>query len=166
MSTSAISVDLGQGSALTLSTHAAQKLFAKLRKHLEPSGQSEPLEVLPEAHPMWDHHSGGDRHSRPQWAVEDLDEARVTLRGLSPKTRVFFDIVLSEPGRLFTSTEIIDREPDVFASPSAVAGALLGFTRHADRAGRPLPFYWWEGSPTRYAVRPSIAEVFLRARQS
>lgn len=161
-----ITIELGQGSALQLSTHAAQQLLAQLRGLLEPAQQFEPLEVLPEAHPMWEHHSGGSRHQRPQWKMDDLHEARLTLRHLSPKARVFFDIMLEEPGRLLTSTEIIDRAPDVFASPSAVAGALNGFTQHADRADRPLPFYWWAGPPARYAVRPSIAEVFLRARRS
>lgn len=166
MASEPITVQLGQGSALQLSTHAAQQLLTQLRELLEPAQQSEPLEVLPEEHPMWEHHSGGFRHQRPRWTLDDLHEARLTLRNLSPKARVFFDIMLEEPGRLLTSTEIIDRAPDVFASASAIAGALNGFTSHADRADRPLPFYWWAGPPARYAVRPSVADVFIRARRS
>ena len=60
--------------------------------------------VLAEDHPMWDHHSGGRRHDGPP---------------------------LPEPGRLFTSFEIVEARGEVFRSVNAVAA------RERTPAGRP-----------------------------
>lgn len=122
--------------------------------------------VLDQHHPMWDHHSGGDRHIGKQWELPDaLDDAAEERANLSPMARPFFELLLSHPGRLWTSEEIMQELP-IFKSPAAVAGSLNGFVRHKNANGRAFPFYWWEGAPgtpTRYAVRPSVAEVFLAA---
>ena len=35
-------------------------------------------------------------------------------------------------------------------------------------SGRRYPFYWWRGngSPTRYAMKPAVAELFRQARRA
>jgi hypothetical protein len=127
--------------------------------------------VLDEHHVMWHHASGGSRdRADRQWTMGDLAEAAITLDAISSKKAgVFFDLLLGQPGRLFTSEEIMAAAPDTFASPYAVAGSLNGFRKHVERAGRVYPFHWWEGDThgtlTRYAVRPSVAAVFDAARQ-
>lgn len=122
--------------------------------------------VLDDDHVMWDHHSGGDRHKGEPWAQPGaLDDARALRRYLPTMGSAFFELLLSEPGRLFTSEEICEQLP-MFKSPAAVAGSLNGFVKPKNENGRPFPFYWWEGAdgkPTRYAVRPSVANVFIAA---
>ena len=129
-------------------------------------------DLLAESHPMWDVASGGSRN-RPgtTWTMEDLTEAAVLLDAIEgKKAGAFFDLLLAEPGRLLTSDDIISAAPDTFTSAYAIAGSLNGFRKHVERAGRAYPFYWWEGTdndtPTRYAVRPSVASVFNAARRS
>ena len=127
---------------------------------------------LDENHPMWDVASGGSRN-RPgeTWTMEDLSEAAVLLGAIrGKKAGAFFDLLLKEPGRLLTSDEIMSATPGTFSSAYAIAGSLNRFRKHVERAGRAYPFYWWEGTdsdkPTRYAVRPSVANVFNAARRS
>ncbi len=121
--------------------------------------------VLSEDHPMWDHHSGGNRNTGERWDTnEGLEYARSLRRYLPDKASAFFEMLLREPGRLFTSDEIARSLG--LKSPSAVAGALNGFVKPGRENKRPYPFYWWEGAdgrPTRYAVRPSIAAAFIAA---
>lgn len=124
--------------------------------------------MLEENHPMWDHHSGGDRHEGVGWSLpEALEDARKTRRHLADlKAKAFFDLLLSDPGRLFSSDELVALLPNHFNSPAAVAGCLNGFVKPCREFRRPFPFYWWEGAdgkPTRYSVRPSVAKVFNAA---
>ena len=126
--------------------------------------------VLDDDHVMWDHASGGSRNLPGRaWTMGDLAEAAITLDAVAgKKAGVFFDLLLDHPGRLYTSDEIIAAAPETFASAYAVAGSLNGFRKHVERAGRVYPFHWWEGdahgTPTRYAIRPSVAAVFNAAR--
>lgn len=127
------------------------------------------LLTLDEHHPMWDHASGGDRnHPDRQWKMTDITKAAITLDGIAKnKAGVFFSILLEQPGRLFSTAEIIERAPATFKSAYAVAGCLNGFTRHCERTGKVYPFYWWEADEalgTRYAIRPSTAAVFRSAQ--
>jgi len=63
--------------------------------------------VLSEDHPMWDHHSGGNRNTGERWDTnEGLEYARSLRRYLPDKASAFFEMLLREPGRLFTSDEI------------------------------------------------------------
>jgi len=136
-----------------------------------PVGHSTEGSVLADDHVMWDHASGGNRNDASrQWTMNDIAEAAITLDAVKgKKAGVFFDLLLDHPGQLFTSADLVAAAPDVFASAYAVAGSLNGFRKHVDRAGRVYPFHWWEGdsegTPTRYAVRPSVAAVFNAARQ-
>lgn len=152
------------GVQIALSEAVSQKIAAVLPKD-KSGGAPSPL-VLSEDHPMWDHHSGGDRHHGHPWvSPEALEDARVTRRHLPEKASAFFELLLSEPGRLFTSEEIVAAIGSL-KSAAAVAGSLNGFVKPCRETGRPFPFYWWEGAdgkPTRYAVRPSVAAVFIAA---
>lgn len=158
-------IALASGVTLELDEEALARIVAQLPN--EDGGiAAVPNSVLPDGHPMWEHHSGGDRHQAPDFGDGDEYEALITRRGLSPKASVFFEELLSAPGQLLSSDHFVTRFPEVFESASAIAGALNGFRRHCDRAGRAFPFCWWEGRggvPTRYAIRPAVAQVFLRA---
>lgn len=153
------------GMQTILSEAVVAQVAAVLPSTKQATGVLGPL-VLAEDHPMWDHHSGGDRHHGHPWVMPDaIDDARSTRRYLPAKASAFFELLLSEPGRLFTSEEIVDAI-DTLKSPAAVAGSLNGFVKPTNDNGRPFPFYWWEGAdgkPTRYAIRPSVAKVFIAA---
>jgi hypothetical protein len=157
-------VDLGPGVKLHLTGAAAARLRATL---VLPKAPSEGNAVLGDGDLMWEHHSGGDRSSGVPWSLpEALDDARDLRRNLPAKGSAFFELLISEPGRAFTSDEIIGLLREHFTSAHSIAGALNGFAKPCERTGRPFPFYWWEGtngSPTRYAMRPSIALVFIAA---
>lgn len=153
------------GFTLLLSPADVQKVISLVAVPTQPSSGNAPV-VLDENHPMWDHHSGGDRHVGEQWVLPDaLEDAAEERAALSPMASPLFELLLSHPGRLWTSEEIMHELP-IFKSPAAIAGSLNGFVRHKNSNGRAFPFYWWEGppgTPTRFAVRPSVAEVFLAA---
>jgi len=156
------------GVTVELDSFAVKQIIA-LAVDVPPSRQlSEGRMTLPEDHPMWEHHSGGGRHGGKPWTMPvDLDGARQLRRHLAGKAcGVFFDMILVEPGRLFTSQEIVDANPEVFSSASAVAGSLAGFVKPGEELDRAFPFTWWEGAdggPTRYAIRPSVASIFVAA---
>jgi hypothetical protein len=156
---------LSEGSFLLRLSMAEATRIASLTAARTKSPPDQTVE-LDEHHVMWDHHSGGDRHGGDPWTLPGaLDDASALLRHLPEMGAAFFELLLSQPGRLYTSQEIIDALP-MFRSPSAVAGSLNGFVKPLKANGRPFPFYWWEGAdgkPTRYAVRPSVAAVFLAA---
>ncbi len=131
-------------------------------------GEATAVPFLSDHHPMWQHYSGQERHRGRAWSMpEDLPGAREPRRHVAGMAcGTFFEMLLSEPGRLFTSEEIVAAHSDVFASANAVAGCLNGFVKPTEELGRPFPFYWWEGAdgaPSRYAVRPSDAAVFAAA---
>lgn len=162
-----VRIELAEGIALELDE--VQRV--RLQHLLGSAGPQGPAgagdgTTLPDDHPMWDHASGGDRQAGIEFHDGDEHLARSLRRGLSRNARLFFEHLLREPGRLVSVVEIIDAYPDTFASPSTIAGSLTSFSRACKRAERSLPFYWWQGragAPTRYAVRPAVAQVFLRA---
>lgn len=159
-------IKLGPGVEIIVDDQTRRRLLVELADEPEADGAAGPVTDLPPDHPMWGHHSGGDRHATPEYSDGDEDAARKLRRGLSPKAKVFFEEILTRPGHLFESQHFLDTFHDVFESHNAVAGCLHGFTRHCERDGRSFPFYWWEGregTPTRYAIHPHVARVFLRA---
>lgn len=164
---SAVRIELSDGVTLELDDAQRVRLIHLLGgEDVEQNGSADPEVVLVDGHPMWDHASGGDRQAGVEFHDGDERLAFALRRGLSTKASVFFEHLLHEPGRLVSVTELIETYPDVFSSASAVAGSLTSFSRACKRVERSLPFYWWEGRapvPTRYAVRPAVAQVFLRA---
>ncbi|GGP87320.1 DUF6416 domain-containing protein [Streptomyces griseomycini] len=127
---------------------------------------------LAEADPRWAGHSGGEGHDdAPEWGPEDLGRAAVFLAELAPQARQVFEHLLRNPGRRVHCTELVD---EVLGGPNGgdparrVAGVLSGMSKARGRSGRRYPFHWWEApegsAGATYAVRPSVAAVFLAAR--
>nr|WP_221645860.1 DUF6416 domain-containing protein [Streptomyces sp. SID7804] len=127
---------------------------------------------LAEDDPRWAEHSGGEgHHDAPQWRPEDVERAAVFLAGIAPQARQVLEYLLRSPGRTVHCTELVD---EVLGGQGAgdparrVAGVLSGMSKERAHSGRRYPFHWWEategGTGATYAVRPSVAAVFLAAR--
>ncbi|MCH5676796.1 DUF6416 domain-containing protein [Streptomyces sp. CME 23] len=93
------------------------------------------------------------------------------LDELAPQARRIFEYLLRNPGRGFHCTELVDKAlgGSNGADPAKrVAGVVYGMTKAYDDSGRRYPFYWWEApegsAGATYAVRPSVAAVFLAAQ--
>lgn len=124
---------------------------------------------LPTEHRLWDLHSGGDGHRvMPDWnPSEDIEPARNFYEAVGGKAKIFLDILIDHPGRLFTVQEIRSLAGDtVFMNSHSLAGSLQGLTKPREESKLRFPFRWWEGPPTRYAMRPDIAALFQRARST
>lgn len=127
---------------------------------------------LTENDPRWAEHSGGEGHyGAPEWGPEDLERAAVFLAELRSKARQVFEYLLRNPGRGIHCTELVDKAlggPDEADPARQVAGVLKGMRKAHDNSERRYPFYWWEapegGAGATYAVRPSVAAVFLAAQ--
>lgn len=120
---------------------------------------------LPDDHPIWDQHSGGDGHSAfPEWSDGDEAAARMLYRASGAKAQVFLDLLMRHPGELLTSEQLIDLAPDVFsAGRRSISGALSSMSAPREASRRRFPFYWWKGDPTSYGMRAGVAVVFTRA---
>ncbi|MFJ5220325.1 DUF6416 domain-containing protein [Streptomyces sp. NPDC088354] len=127
---------------------------------------------LIETDARWAQHSGEEGHyGAPEWGPEDLERAAVFLAELPAQTLRVFQYLLRNPGRSIHCTELVD---EVMGGPNEgnpahhVAGVLSGMSKAHGNSGRRLPFHWWqapEGSiGATYAVRPSVAAVFLAAQ--
>lgn len=114
--------------------------------------------------PRWNHHSGGTGHSGPEWTAGDLNEAIDFYGYLRNKARVFTDLLIDHPGVVLTVDDLCELSADTFTGPSSVAGAIKGLRKPKVVSGRRYPFYWWAGSPTGYAMKPSVAALFRKAR--
>jgi hypothetical protein len=129
---------------------------------------------LAEADPRWAEHSGGEGHNdAPEWGPGDLERAAVFLAELAPQARQVLEYLLRNPGRRIHCTELVDKVlggPDGGDPARRVAGVLSGMSKARSRSGRRYPFHWWEApegsAGATYAVRPSVAAVFLAARLS
>lgn len=129
-------------------------------------------EYLAETDPRWAEHSGEAAHyGAPEWGPEDVERASVFVAELAPQARQVFEYLLRHPGRRIHCTELVDRAlggPNEADPARRVAGVLSGMSKGHGNSGRRLPFYWWEAPKglfgATYAVRPSVAGVFLAAR--
>ncbi|MGW5258255.1 DUF6416 domain-containing protein [Streptomyces sp. NPDC004012] len=93
------------------------------------------------------------------------------LTELAPQGLRVFEYLLRNPGRRIHCTELVDRVlggPNERDPARRVAGVLSGMSKGHSNSGRRLPFYWWEApegsAGATYAVRPSVAAVFLAAQ--
>lgn len=126
---------------------------------------------LTEVDGRWGEHSGGTGHDGTEWGPADVERAAVFLDELAPQALLVFEHLLRNPGREFHCTELVD---EALGGASGVdpayrvAGVLSGMRRARDNSERRYPFAWWEAPQGRtgatYAVRPSVAAVFLAAR--
>lgn len=168
---SEVRLPIGPGMELSLSQARAEELMMTLKSQLEGSSteasESHSRLVLPDDHPLWEQHSGLDGHRlHPEWdASVDLAIAEAFYRPIGGKAKVFFDLLIDHPGQQLTVNDFCRlTEGDVFFGSRSVAGAINGLNHPRQASGRRYPFYWWEGQPTRYAMKPSVAELFRQAR--
>jgi hypothetical protein len=121
-------------------------------------------QTLDDGHPLWHEHSGGSGHEGPQWTLADLAKAEAFYASLQGKAKAFMDLLIDRPGQVLDVDQIVGILPNVFHGSRSVAGALSGLHLAKEASGRRYPFYWWQGNPSRYAMKPSVAEVFRQAR--
>ncbi|MFF7678073.1 DUF6416 domain-containing protein [Actinacidiphila glaucinigra] len=127
---------------------------------------------LTEADPRWDKHSGEAGHYRDsEWGPQDLERAAKFSAELAPQAWKVFQYLLRNPGRAIHCTELVDKAlggPNESDPARRVAGVLSGMSKGHGNSERRLPFYWWEAPEgsvgATYAVRPSVAAVFLAAQ--
>lgn len=127
---------------------------------------------LTEADPRWSAHSGeAGHHDAPEWGPADLERAAAFLAELPSQAGRVLEYLLRNPGRTIHCTELVDKVlggPNEGDPARRVAGVLSGMTKAHHNSGRRYPFYWWEApegsAGATYAVRPSMAAVFLAAR--
>jgi hypothetical protein len=121
---------------------------------------------LPDDHPLWDRHSGLVGHSRhPEWdAATDLPRAETFYRPIAGKAKVLLDLFIDNGGYQLDVNQIIDLTSQTFANNKSIAGSINGMRLAHEVSGRRYPFYWWEGEPAQYAMKPSVADLFRRAR--
>ncbi|WP_330283377.1 DUF6416 domain-containing protein [Streptomyces sp. NBC_00588] len=107
----------------------------------------------------------------PRVGPEDLERAAVFLAELAPQARQVFQYMLRNPGRTIHCTELVDKVlggPNEGDPARRVAGVLSGMSKGRINSERRYPFYWWEApegsAGATYAVRPSVAAVFLAAQ--
>ncbi len=158
-----ITVTLAHGVELTLDRAAAARLLDTVRAALGDHDEV-PVVRLDDSHPLWARHSGGAGHEGPEWDDGDEDLAEAFYAVLRGKAKLFFDLLLARPGERVTVDDMIALSEGTFSSSFSVAGAINGLRRPHEASGRRYPFYWWEGTPSCYAVKPSVASLFNRVR--
>ncbi len=122
--------------------------------------------IIGDDHPMWSFHSGGDRHSAPDWNDGDERLAQTQDR-LPPLTAVFHTTLVDHPGWLLSVKDLAVLTNNQLSSSRVIAGALSGYVSWCDRLNRRFPFYWWDGrngESARYAMQPRIARLFSKSR--
>lgn len=129
-------------------------------------------EVLGEDDPRWDRHSGRDLHYGPEWKPHDRVLAQTFYAGLAANARLILDLMMRRPGEQldadYLAGQIRGRRPgETLSSHRRVVSGSLSAIRHAaEAADRSLPFRWWkgqDGAASLYAMRPSVAAIFLKA---
>jgi hypothetical protein len=120
--------------------------------------------ILGDDHPLWDRPSG--HHQGQEWTLADVTEAEAFYASITGKAKLYLDLLIDRPGQPVDVEEIMALLPGVFTGSRSIAGSLNGLRLATDASGRKSPFYWWAGNPTRYAMKPSVAEVFRQARRN
>lgn len=153
---------------VTLPDTTAHELLEHLQQALADSGAGTAPGAnltLHDEHPLWEQHSGLDGHNGPEWnAHGDLQEAEAFYSYVTSKAKVFLDLLIEHPGEQLDVEEICRLSNGVFTGSRSIAGAINGLLKPHRASGRRYPFYWWGGKPTRYSMKPSVAELFRRAR--
>ena len=122
--------------------------------------------IIGDDHPMWALHSGGDRHTGPDWEDGDKRLAQTQDR-LPPLTTVFHNTLVDRPGWVLSVEDLSDLTNGQLSNSRVIAGALSGYVNWCERLDRRFPFYWWEGrnsESARYAMQPRVARLFSEAR--
>lgn len=167
----AVFLTIGNGIELRMSRAQAEALVRGWRRQLDQVASSSVVEsgaglVLPDDHPLWERHSGLDGHrDSPEWDEDaELAAAEAFYQPIKGKAKVFFDLLIDHPGQQLTVDDLCRLADGVFSGSRSIAGAIYGLYRSHQASGRRYPFYWWEGQPTCYAMKPSVAKLFSQAR--
>jgi hypothetical protein len=169
---SPILLALSPSITVQLTPSAAVDLLQQLQAALEegvaaPADKSgRMIQALDDDHPLWNRHSGGSGHEGIEWTLDDVTEAEAFYASVKGKAKDFMDVLIDRPGQPLDVDEIVKICPKVFQGSRSIAGALNGLRLAKEASGRRYPFYWWEGNPSRYAMKPSVAEVFRQARRN
>lgn len=120
---------------------------------------------------IWENHSGGSGHSGQERGAADVGRAAGFAEALPVSARRILGYLVERPGRIVHCTELFERalaRTDGANPASAVAGVIAGMREAHDASGRRHPFSWWAapegGTGADYAVKPSVAALFLAAR--
>lgn len=158
-----ITLALSPGVTLVLDHAVAVQAHDRLTAALQDPERSDPL-VLADDHPSWSRHSGGTGHDGREWLPKDSADAEAFYAQLRGKAKLFFDSLLDRPGRQLSVDDLVAVTDGELKNQFSVAGAINGLRLAYEASGRRYPFYWWEGTPARYAVKPSVAALFNAAR--
>ena len=122
--------------------------------------------------PLWGQHDGGSGHrDYPEWSEDDGERAAVFYAAIPARARLFLDLLIDHPGGQLDGDWLGDRLMEGGNTSNLrrqVSGALSGLHAAHAASGLRYPFYWWRenGAPTRYAMKPSVARLFRRARRA
>ena len=164
----AVTLMMGEKISIRVDEAVAKSLAAQL--HAAGFGRHETdvddgREVFDDGHVIWRRHTGGSSHSAdPEWQPRDIDAAEAYFAAVRGKARTFLDLLIDRPGERLSTEEIRRLAPGVFGNAHSIAGSVKGLARPQRECGRRYPFYWWQERPTRYGMKPSVAELFDRAR--
>jgi hypothetical protein len=152
------------GVGLVLTRAVAASVAAQLAGAgivVETAEPGKPL-IIGDDHPMWSLHSGGDRHTGPDW--EDGDEHLAQTQDRLPRlTAVFHKTLVDHPGWVLSVEDLADLTNGQLSNSRVIAGALSGYVNWCERLDRRFPFYWWEGrngGSAKYAMQPRVALLF------
>lgn len=163
-----IRVPLGAGVELLLSRGAATDLVRTIQAQLPATPEIDGRLVLDDDHPLWEQHTGMDGHRLPpEWdPAADRALAEAFYGRIGGKAQVLVDMLIDHPGHQLTVDDLCALRPEVFSGSRSVAGSINGLVNAHEASGRRYPFYWWEGRPTRYAMKPGIAQLFRDVRRA
>ena len=159
-----IELILASDLSLTVDEATAFRLLEQLTRSLEGVEGLRTARILDDDDPRWVRHSGGAGHADQEWGPTDNRLAAAFYIQLRGKAKVFLDLLLDHPGRELTVDELIAASGGQFTSSNSIAGAINGLRLRKQESDRRYPFYWWEGTPSRYAVKISVARLFNEAR--
>lgn len=160
-------INLAPGVDLTLThdtaVHVKNQIELILQGDATVAPQAAPV-VLSDDHPLWSQASGGSAHQDAEWAAGDHLAAQAFLLQATDRARVFLDLLIDHPGRIFTADDICEHSNGTYTNVRSLAGALAGLAKAQRTSGRRYPFTWWEGTPSRYAMKPAVAEILRKVR--
>jgi len=149
----------------TAAALASQLDASGFHAHLDLTSTSPDREKFGEDHVIWGRHTGGSGHyAQPEWRLGDDEVAEAYYAAVHGKAKVFFDLLIERPGQRLSTDDIRRLAPGVFGNDHAIAGSVKGLSKPQRACGRRYPFYWWQDRPTRYSMKPSVAELFAGAR--
>jgi len=133
--------------------------------YLEPDVRLIPTpgSYLPDDSVLWDtSHSAA--FSKGDWSEHDTRQAAVLLMEADAQSRLLLEILMANPGRVFTSRELLLAAPARFGRVSTINRLPRRFRTVCRRLGRELPVAVWRSSRTMTlcAMKPSCSVAMQR----